>query len=716
MSARKDSAVIAVFNGSPGEAGSARQPFGRNAAGAEPSTSVAIMKRTRRIDAPVVMNAMKKKTYTKKNLRDRLILAAVAQLFLDIFKLQLKAPESAPARYRSVESTSSRSDFTYELSVKLKGGFEKRRMSVGFIGETSGSRSRCFKVSYDDILVIKIPPVPITGFYDYINKIQSEKLIADKHSDMIPFITPALSAMLKRVHTFYNEKNLTTVELENRYIQWLEQNPEFHKYLKINDGFVFFMDLSTNIFFGRALENLHEGSRAVKEKIKSHPNPLWDSRTFEYTYGIENLHIQERMNRVFSVYERAFGDLLKKNDLPAVSRYEMRKWFLVYISGEELEPHAAGMPEGVIQGLKESVREAVKDHFEAVMAYRELVKESVRDLNFNQNRPLMAGIVTNLLELLASLGEARAAIRDLKPDNIFVAGDMEKFPHFLQSADTYSMGLIDLETAVAFDNDGGAPIDQPLLGGTPSYATPTHLFSNKVLQHVYNDLPRLFLHQDWHAGVAMIYETIMGRRLFEKTRKLLPRIRVKAQASIAKNKSLSEVIRDCNRFFWQSASDEFNTKLWTYKRQLTEIAIDIPEKSKRMLTDNLHVEKGHIILMIRRAVSESMIKNDHARKMLFRSSFSTIRLEREKREEKIRAAGGSAAASPVIKFLRYLEVLKSELAMLDRRVALCNEPEPRIPTSELLSMMFTIVMISMHAAHWGLPEEMRLPWMGASRR
>ncbi|MCP4694854.1 MAG: hypothetical protein GY859_42895 [Desulfobacterales bacterium] len=653
-------------------------------------------------------SGMKKTNSQKKNLRDRLILASVAQLFLDIFKLQLKAPESAPARHRAVESTSSRSDYTYELSVKMKGGFEKRRMSVGFIGETSGSRSRCFKVSYDDILVIKIPPVPIKGFYDYISKIQSEKRIADKHSDKIQFITPAVSALLKRVHTFYNEKSLTPLELEDRYIQWLERHPEFHEYLKINGGFVFFMDLSTNIFFGRALENLHEASRTVKEKIKRHPNPLWDSRTFASTFGIENMSVRERMNHVYSVYEQKADELLKTNKLTSISQYELRKWFLIYLSGDDLAPHAGDLPEEVFHGLKEAVRETIKDHFETVMAYREIVREHVRDLNFIQNKPPMAGIITNILELLASLNQAKAAIRDLKPDNIFVAGDMEKYPHFLKSAETYSMGLIDLETAVAFDAGGGEPIEQPLLGGTPSYATPSHLFSNKVLQHVYNDLPRLFLHQDWHAGVAMIYETVMGRRLFEKTRKLLPRIRVMAQASIAKNKSLPEVIRDCNRFFWRSASEEFNARVRKNSRKLSEITIDIPGESIVMLKENLRVERDHVVLMIRRAISESAIKSDRGKKLLLMSSFAEIRREREKREAQIRARGGSAETSPVIKLFKHLETLKSELSVLDARMKRFNEPDPRISTHGLLRMMFTIVMISMYSAHWGRPGDMIL--------
>lgn len=655
----------------------------------------------------------KTKTCHKKNFEDRLALAAVARLFLDIFKLQLKAPESAPARFTPIESTSSRSDHTYELSVKLKGGFEKRRMSVGFIGETSGSRSQCFKVSYDDILVIKVPPAPITGFYDYINKIRAEKRIADKHSERIQFITPALSALLKRIHTFHNEKDLTPVELENRYIQWLERNPEFHGYLKINDGFVFFMDLSTNIFFGKTLDNLHEASRTVKEKIRSHPNPLWDSRTFEYTFGIENMHVREGMNDVYSIYEREFSKVLKKNGLTTVSQYEMRKWFLIYLSGEDLDLHKAGLPEEVFEELKRIVRETIKNSFNAVMTYRETVREHVRDLNFFKNRPLMAGIITNILELLASLSQARAAIRDLKPDNIFVAGDMDKYPQFLESAGSYSMGLIDLETAVAFESDGGTPIEQPLLGGTPSYATPSHLFPNKVLQHVYNDLPRLFLHQDWHAGVAMIYETVMGRRLFEKTRKLLPRIRAMARSSLARKKSLADVIRDCNRFFWQFASKEFDASVRQNRKKLSEVSMVVSEKTAGMLKENLSLVKDQVTLMIRRAVSESKLRNDRGKKLLLCSSSSTIERERRKRETQIQAAGGAPDASPVINLLKYLEILKSELSRLEARIEWCDEMDPRISTYDLLGMMFSIVMISMYSAHWGAPGDLLFPGVAA---
>ena len=57
------------------------------------------------------------------------------------------------------------------------------------------------------------------------------------------------------------------------------------------------------------------------------------------------------------------------------------------------------------------------------------------------------------------------AIRDLKPDNIFVVGG-----DFLQAANEFSLGLIDFETAVNFSVKDDE-ISQPLLAGTPAYAT-----------------------------------------------------------------------------------------------------------------------------------------------------------------------------------------------------------------------------------------------------
>ena len=67
----------------------------------------------------------------------------------------------------------------------------------------------------------------------------------------------------------------------------------------------------------------------------------------------------------------------------------------------------------------------------------------------------------NMLDLLAWLKIKKVAIRDLKPDNLLVAGDPARFPEFLESASQYSIGLIDVETAVSYETAGEQEIDQP---------------------------------------------------------------------------------------------------------------------------------------------------------------------------------------------------------------------------------------------------------------
>jgi len=115
-------------------------------------------------------------------------------------------------------------------------------------------------------------------------------------------------------------------------------------------------------------------------------------------------------------------------------------------------------------------------------------------------------------------------MRDFKPDNILVTGDPEKNPNFLSSSDEYQLGLIDVETAVLYENPGDDKIEQPQLGGTPLFATPSQLFKNTVLQEVYGDVSTILYLQDWYAAIVMIYLVVTGERLFEKTAMRLPAI------------------------------------------------------------------------------------------------------------------------------------------------------------------------------------------------
>ena len=52
----------------------------------------------------------------------------------------------------------------YELRVKHMEDWAKRRMTIGPLGEESGSKSKCYFVIYDVHLVLKTPARPIDDF------------------------------------------------------------------------------------------------------------------------------------------------------------------------------------------------------------------------------------------------------------------------------------------------------------------------------------------------------------------------------------------------------------------------------------------------------------------------------------------------------------------------------------------------------------------------
>ena len=110
--------------------------------------------------------------------------------------------------------------------------------------------------------------------------------------------------------------------------------------------------------------------------------------------------------------------------------------------------------------------------------------------------------------MLFHLKKKHTAIRDLKPDNMFLAGNSDNPDFFLTSPEQYKPGLIDLETSVNLGET--ETLQQPILAGTPHYATPSHIFENHVLKEVFNDLPRTLYLQDWFAAVGIIYTVVTG--------------------------------------------------------------------------------------------------------------------------------------------------------------------------------------------------------------
>ncbi len=93
----------------------------------------------------------------------------------------------------------------------------------------------------------------------------------------------------------------------------------------------------------------------------------------------------------------------------------------------------------------------MQDNLKVVDIYRKIIKDYIYRSSFEQNRTQMEAVTANLLDILAWFREKKVSMRDLKPDNLFVAGDPARYPLFLKSAQEFSIGIIDVETAVDFE-------------------------------------------------------------------------------------------------------------------------------------------------------------------------------------------------------------------------------------------------------------------------
>ncbi|MCP4353392.1 MAG: hypothetical protein GY795_48705 [Desulfobacterales bacterium] len=645
--------------------------------------------------------------------------AGVVNLFLSLYKHQSGVSQTAPAEVIPMNPDSEGPDFVYELRVNRNQKWESRRMTVSPIGEsggttktkTRGSKSVCFKVIYDDLLVVKIPPFPITDFREYVKNIDAEGNIAIRLSPEIEFVAPGVTAVMRKVRSLDDTSALSPSETEKQYIRWLLNNPEYQEYLKIAGAFVFFMDLSKHSFLSYVVEKMHDEEilkdEIARDIIKSH-DLLWDIMGFEGKYGSENISLCFNINKIYSDYETEARALLKKYNITSVSPYEKQEWFLFHLAKKQVQ-NSKDVSEEFLDELNESVRKILDNNKEDIESYRKAVKKYVTKVMFKQNKLKMGGIIANVLRLLASLKKRGIAIRDLKPDNLFVVGNPDENPLVLESTELSSLGLIDFETAVAgletykARDKNNPKTGQPLLGGTPSYCSPSHLFPNGVLEETLGNLARTLYFQDWQASIAMIYNVITGDTLFEKTRKLLSRVRNIAQKAVLEKRPLTDAFKSGSQIYWSSAVSEFKEKLSENGELLKAVDIFLPEDARKMVWENMVTRKKSIErTTVNYIKSQVIFSSNKNRNNLWRCSPEDIGKYRKKWEK-----GESIPKTPpeirkqIVKFLQGLEYLKLQLEEQNRLIKLIEDPGSGVSAYDLAELMFEIVFKAMYREKWG---------------
>jgi len=627
----------------------------------------------------------------------------IAQFFLSVFKAQKGVEPSAEATFQPVDSRRPDKNYIYELRVNCDGDWATRRMTVGLIGKDSGSRSTCYYVIYDDHMVIKVSPTPLTDFNKYLQNINRENRIAKKLSPR-ECLVPRLSVILKKVHPFQEGSKLPLELIEKKYIELLEGNTELQNYLKIGDGFAYFMDLSRYFFLGTILHRTHNIAEKVNSEISNHPGLLWSPVDFEARYGSQHAEICERLNPVYTSFYNRCYDILQQHHMDGtVSEFNIKEWFLDYLSGRKLSATDFDTKPYLASEINTSISKLFIDKRQPVQNYRRMIHAFVITKNLKLHNSQISSMIINLLDLLFWLREKKLAMRDLKPDNLLVAGNPAKFPQFLESAKMYSIGLIDIETTVSYDISEKTKIRQPPLGGTPSYATPTHQLKNNTIRNVYKDLPLILHLQDWYATVGMIYQTVTEERLFEKTAINLLNLKKTIRKQSRKNGNPQAVLKDVSHSFWKMALAEFGMKTQGNEKQLKFIRLMVNPESRAMLLRTFADTHGCISESIQNLIlSQTVFAGDRIQKSLNSAPSLKIHHFRIKFKEEKGKLLSPEKRDVALKVLDDLVVLKKQSEQLILTSTLLKNAVSIVSTFDLLKAMFIVVLVHMHQNCWGI--------------
>lgn len=623
---------------------------------------------------------------------------SIVEFFIRLFKIQLNLNLQNKSEYRHIETQSFGSKYIFEISVENDDKVETRRMSVGPLGEGSGSKSKCYYVIYDTHIVVKIPPVPPANLLKYIRSIDDDRVISNQ-AEPKECIVPGVAVILKRTHPLPGNDEFTPLQLDARYLKLLQLQPDLQENLKINDKFVFFMDLSRHMMFSDVLSELYKGNqKEILDEIKRHFRYIYE---FEGQMNPGNEALFYDIKNVFIEYEPAMRDVLSRQRV-SPSLYKLQEWFAVHIAGRNIGYDEKDLSDESIKALNDLLAEAVSGSIDLINRYRRTVVGEIRKKTLQLNRPLMKGIVTNIMELIAWLNEKHIAMRDLKPDNVLVVGNRENYPTFLKFPDQFTLGLIDVETAVVIEGEEKY-IKQPQIGGTPFYATPSHLMKNSHIKTVFGDLKRILYLQDWYAAVVMIYFTITGERLFIQTAKRFPTMRKFFKAAGKQAQMIEAVVKKNSQAFWKTAVLEFKTKVEKKEKLLASIEVDLPANGLALLKNECEQELNRLSQNITRYVtSQTMFKGEKNFDQLIQSDSAQIgKLKKKWESEKGTPKINTTDRKKVTKMLHNLLKLKMQQEYTQAILNILRK-KPLVLTADiLLKILFNCIFQSMYKNEWG---------------
>ena len=400
------------------------------------------------------------------------------------------------------------------------------------------------------------------------------------------------------------------------------------------------------------------------------------------------------VNEVLTACDTAVAPLIEQYEIATrLPAYTRKQWLLCYLADVPIEKGGLNLPEPFYDELQKTLQGVLIARKASVDSFLETVRGYIHRKKLEQNISHFKALIINLLEILARLKNNQIAIRDLKPDNVFVVSITPQSLPDPASSNAYALGLIDFETSVNLDQREKSEIKQPKLAGTPYYATPASIFENRILIPVYQNLPLVYRLQDWYSTMAMLYEIVVGERLFEETGRMLPKIVQIKQKNLKAGIHPNKIYAHVSRLFWKTAEAEFRQKLEEHRNYLDTIRLVLPEMVANMLLD----ESRMCIDLVKKAIdkrigTQRMFDGSESRNILYKASSAGIRKYRRKwavNHGKVTSDG--KVRNKIILFLEQLESDKTRLENLERlQNSLTQKPLKR-SVSDLLESMFLLV-------------------------
>jgi hypothetical protein len=280
--------------------------------------------------------------------------------------------------------------------------------------------------------------------------------------------------------------------------------------------------------------------------------------------------------------------------------------------------------------------------------------------------------------------------------------DPDAYPVFLKNKRAFSIGVIDVETAVSLKPSPSGTIAQPLLGGTPLYATPLHLLKNHTISTYFGNLADALHLQDWFATIAIIFRAVTGRNLFPRAARSFPGILKILKSGRSKTDPDEATVKAMCQKFWSAAATDIKNHLAAYSDVLKQVTVSVPEAMAPSIKAELEREEALLHSAIRRHVALSpLFKSEKNKAFLLEASNDAIAKQVARWENHAHLPAQHRQVAPqMTAFLNNLNRLKQGEAEKRLAIAAFANPPHDVSAYSLLEAMFQIALTELFKSRW----------------